>query len=77
MRKKEIGCRNRAASGKLKMFMATGAIHTNPEHLDQGKKTKLVLTWEWFGSHIFLPLGQGVGWNDKGVMEIRNGGNVP
>ena len=54
-----------------------GAVPNNPERLDQGKQTKLVFVYEWSGPCRILALVQGIVWNDKGAMEMRNSGDVP
>ena len=52
-----------------------GPIRASPEHLDERKQTKLMLAQERFRPSLVLV--QAINWNDKSVVEVRDGGNVP
>ena len=49
----------------------------NVELLDQWKQTKLVYMPEGIGPPKLLVFAQEMDWSDKGMMKMRNGGEVP
>ena len=52
-------------------------MESEMELLDQRQQTKLVQMTEGMGPPGSPVPGPGVGVSDKGVMEMRNGGDVP
>ena len=49
------------------------------EPLHEGKQPELIHVKEWFRTWVFLSWVQekGVDFDGKGVMKVRNGGDVP